>query len=151
MQLVVSHLVHRFLPEEEGGRAVAAEIITHDGQDYAAWFDVPNSVENVDKGIMMARLKWVAKTPQEILKWKVDNYPKYRLRTPVERAMTPEGCSSRQTAARSKRAGIVSVLFMCASLDPGLHEHEPRNVDRFHSYQGQVRSAHFAGKYFCMA
>jgi hypothetical protein len=29
--------------------------------------------------------------------------------------------------------------------------HESRNVDRFCTYQGQVRFAHFAGKYFCMA
>lgn len=61
---------------------VASEIVPHRGQDYIAVY----SLKQEDLGIRMARLRWVKKTPEEIARWRIDNSPRFRPRTPEELA-----------------------------------------------------------------
>jgi hypothetical protein len=61
-----------------GGKGYAPEIILHEGQYYFAGYG---------RGIWLGKMKWVKKTSEEITNWRIENYDKYRPRTPEEKAI----------------------------------------------------------------
>jgi len=63
---------------DTGGKGYAPEIILHEGQYYFAAYG---------RGIWLGKMKWVKKTPEEIINWRIENYNKYRPRTPEEKAI----------------------------------------------------------------
>jgi len=81
----VQNIVHRMFNEDDfPGKPIGAEFIEHEGQEYVVWFNTPNTEKGFELGFEISKIKWVKKTPEEILKWKIENYPKYRFPTPVE-------------------------------------------------------------------
>jgi len=71
---------------------VASEIVQHEGQYYIAVY----SLKQEDLGIRMARLKWAPRSPQHIAAWRIENYPRFRPRTPSEIAEQSEWRSAWQ-------------------------------------------------------
>ncbi len=63
---------------DTAGKGYAPEIILHEGQYYFAAYG---------RGIWLGKMKWVKKSPEEIVNWRVANYDKYRPRTPEEKAI----------------------------------------------------------------
>lgn len=61
---------------------VASEIVQHGDRYYIAVY----SLKQEDLGIRMARLKWVKKSPQQIVAWRIENLPRFRPRTTAELA-----------------------------------------------------------------
>ncbi len=81
------YMIHRFLPSTSKHKAIAIEIFFDGEQEYAAWFWMPNTEAGFKKGFSVAKLKWVYKTPEEILQWKIKYYNHYRFDSPVETQM----------------------------------------------------------------
>ena len=92
-----------------GSGPKAYEIIEDNGQYYAAGYvggsrSVKDPIEKQDRnGIWIIKIKWVKKTPEEILKWKIDNAGLTHSRTPLQFKQATAKDSPKHVKSRLKR------------------------------------------------
>jgi len=80
---------------DTGGRGYAPEILLHEGQYYFSSYG---------GGIWLGRMNWVKKSPEEIIRWRIANYEKYRPRTGEEQAIERARRALRKKAAQKPPA-----------------------------------------------